>query len=58
MYSEHQEIAFADSAGMGPAISFLPQRTVEVRLNASSHRTWCLNNINLLAPIPISFWKI
>ena len=53
-----QEMASADSTGTGLAIPFLPQRTVEVRLNARSHRTWCLNNINLLAPIPVSVWRI
>lgn len=53
-----QEMASANSTSIGPAIPFLPQRTVEVRLNARLHRTWCLNNINLLAPIPISVWKI
>jgi hypothetical protein len=53
-----QEMASVESSGKGPAIPFLPQRTVEVRLNARSHRTWCLSNINLLAPIPISVWKI
>ena len=31
---------------------------VEVRLNSRSHRIWYLNNINLLAPIPISIWKV
>jgi hypothetical protein len=53
-----QEMASHDSSGKGPAIPFLPPRTVEIRLNARSHRTWCLNNINLLAPIPTSVWKI
>jgi hypothetical protein len=53
-----QEMASVESSGKGPAIPFLPQRTVEVRLNARSHRTWCLNNINLLATIPICVWKI
>jgi cellobiose-specific phosphotransferase system component IIA len=52
------ELASMDSSGKGPAIPFLPQRTVEVRLNSQSHRTWCLNNINLLAPIPPSVWKV
>jgi hypothetical protein len=51
-----QEIASQDTTNRGPAIPFLPVHTVEVRLN--SHRTWCLNNINLLAPIPISVWKV
>jgi hypothetical protein len=53
-----QEIASQDSTNRGPAIPFLPAQTVEVRLNSRSHRTWCLNNINLLAPIPISVWKV
>jgi hypothetical protein len=52
------ELASYDIAGKGPAIPFLPPRTVEVRLNIRSHRTWCLHNINLMAPIPISVWKI
>jgi hypothetical protein len=53
-----QELAASDSSGKGPSIPFLPSCTVEVRLNTRSHRTWCLNNINLLAPIPSSVWKI
>ena len=53
-----QDMVSADSSDKGPAIPFLPQRTVEVRLNARSHRTWCLNNINLLAPIPAYVWKV
>ena len=53
-----QDIVSQDAAGKGPAIPFLPARNVEVKLNTRSHRSWCLNNINLLAPIPISVWKI
>ena len=53
-----QEVASNDASGRGPAIPFLPRRAVEVRLNTRSHRTWCLNNINLLAPIPTSVWKV
>jgi hypothetical protein len=54
-----QEIASQENtASKGLAIPFLPPCTVEVRLNSRSHRTWCLNNINLLALIPISVWKI
>ena len=53
-----QEIASQDSTNRGPAIPFLLARTVEVRMNTRLHRTWCLNNINLLAPISISVWKI
>jgi hypothetical protein len=53
-----QELASLDSSSKGPAIPFLPQRTVEVRLNMQNHRSWCLNNINLLTPNPTSVWKI
>jgi hypothetical protein len=52
------ELASLDVSGKGPAIPLLPPRTVEVRLNSRSHRTWCLNNINLLAPIPPAVWKV
>jgi hypothetical protein len=53
-----QELASLDSSSKGLAIPLLPPRTVEVRLNTRSHRSWCLNNINLLVPIPTSVWKI
>jgi hypothetical protein len=53
-----QELASIDALGRDPAILLLPPRTIEVRLNNRSHRTWCLNNINLLAPIPTSVWKV
>ena len=53
-----QELTTAESAGKGPSIPFMPPRPVEERLNACSHRTWYLCNINLLAPIPVSVWKI
>jgi hypothetical protein len=52
------KLASLDAAGKGPAIPFVPYRIVEIRLNSQSHRTWCLSNINLLAPIPTSVWKI
>ena len=52
------ELASQDSTGKGPAIPFLPPRTVVIRLNNRSHRTWCLQNIILMAPIPSSIWKI
>lgn len=52
------ELASQETVGKGPAIPFLPPRTVEVRLNTKSHRTWCLNNINLMAPIPVSVWRV
>jgi hypothetical protein len=53
-----QELASLDASGKGPAVPFLPPRAVEVRLNNRSHRTWCLSNINLLAPVPTSIWKV
>jgi hypothetical protein len=52
------ELASQETVGKGPAIPFLPPCTVEVRLNTKSHCTWCLNNINLMAPIPASVWKV
>ena len=53
------EIASLDAdPGNGPDFPFTPPRTVEWRLNSRLHRTWCLKNINLLAPIPTSVWKI
>ena len=52
------EIASLDASSKGPTIPLLPPRTVEVCLNSRSHRTWCLNNINLLAPIPPTMWKV
>ena len=52
------ELASLDSTRKGLAIPFVSHRIVEIRLNSRSHRTWCLNNINLLAPIPTSVWKI
>jgi hypothetical protein len=52
------KLASLDAAGKGPAIPFVPYRIVEIRLNSQSHRTWCLSNINLLAPIPTLVWKI
>jgi hypothetical protein len=42
----------------GPAILFTLLRVVEEQLALSSHRTWCISNINLLAPISISMWKL
>jgi hypothetical protein len=50
--------AALEASGRGPAIPFLPARAVEDQLNTKSHRTWCLNNINLMAPITIPMWKI
>jgi hypothetical protein len=49
-----QELVSLDSSRKGPVILFLPPRAIEVRLNNRFHRTWCLSNINLLAPIPTS----
>jgi hypothetical protein len=47
-------LALQDANNRGPAIRFLHPRIVEVRLNNRSHCTWCLHNINLLAPIHIA----
>lgn len=53
-----RDLASLDAIGKGPAIPFLPSRAVEEQLASRSHRTWCLKNINLLAPISIPMWKI
>jgi hypothetical protein len=53
-----KDLASLENAGKGPAIPFLPSRVVEEQLASRSHRTWCLKNINLLAPISLSMWKI
>lgn len=45
------ELASQDTAGKGPAIPLVPHRIVEIRLGSRSHRTWCLSNVNLLAPV-------
>jgi hypothetical protein len=51
-------MASLEAAEKGPATPFLPERAVEEQLASRSHRTWCLKNINLLAPISLSMWKI
>ena len=53
-----RDLASLDAPGKGLAIPFLPARAVEEQLAFCSHRTWCLKNINLLAPISIPMWKI
>jgi hypothetical protein len=50
--------AALEATSRGPAIPFLPARAVEDLLNTRSHCTWCLSNINLMAPITIPLWKI
>jgi hypothetical protein len=50
--------AALEATGRGPAIPFLPARAVEDQMNTRSHHTWCLSNINLMAPITIPMWKI
>ena len=47
-----------EASGKGPSIPFLPPRAVEDLLATRSHRTWCVNNINLLAPITVPMWKM
>jgi hypothetical protein len=53
-----KDLASLENAGKGPTIPFLPSRAIEEQLASRSHRTWCLKNINLLAPISLSMWKI
>lgn len=50
------KLASLDASCKGPAIPLL--HIIEVRLNARSHWIWCLNSINLLAPIPPTVWKV
>lgn len=52
------KLASSDTARKGLAIPFVPHRIVEIRFNTRSHHTWGMSNINLLAPIPTSVWKI
>jgi hypothetical protein len=52
------DMASFEAAKKGHAIPFLPECAVEEQLASHSHRTWCLKNINLLAPISLSMWKI
>ena len=52
------ELASQETTGKGPAIPLVPHRIVEIRLGSRSHRTWCLSNVNLLAPLPASIWRI
>ena len=51
------ELASQDTVGKGPTIPLMPHRTMKIRLNTHSHRTWYLSNFNLLAPLPILVWK-
>lgn len=51
------ERAALEASGKGPSIPFLPPRAVEEQLGNRNHRTWCLSNINFLAPISIPMWK-
>ena len=52
-----QQRSEVEAAGKGPCIPFLPSRAVEQLLATRAHRTWCLQNANLLAPISILMWK-
>ena len=47
-----------EASGKGPSIPFMPPQAVEELLATCSHRTWCVNNINLLAPITTPMWKM
>ena len=52
------DMASLEVVEKSPIIPFLPSRAIEEQLASRSHRTWCLKNINLLAPICLSMWKI
>ena len=52
-----QQRADMEAAGKGPLVPFLPARAGEQLLATRAHRTWCLQNANLLAPISIPMWK-
>ena len=47
-----------EASGKTPTIPFTPARAVEEQLAIHSHRTWCMSNINLLAPISVPMWKL
>lgn len=46
------------SSGKQLAIPFVPQRTVEDLVSTKNHRVWSTGNINSLAPILTSTWRI
>jgi cation transport regulator ChaC len=50
--------ASLEASGRGSAIPFIPPRALEEQLASRSHRTWCVSNINLLAPISIPMWQL
>ena len=52
------DMASLEVIGKGLAIPFLPECVVEEQLASHSYRMWCLKNIDLLAPISLSMWKI
>ena len=52
-----QQCADMEATGKGPSVPFVLARAVEQLLATRAHRTWCLQNANLLAPISIPMWK-
>ena len=53
---KEQELLVA--SGRFLAIPFVPQRTIEDQVSVKAHRVWATGNVNSLAPILISTWRI
>ena len=53
---KEQELLVA--SGRFVAIPFVPQRTIEDQVSMKAHRVWATGNVNSLAPILISTWRI
>ena len=53
---KEQELLVA--SGRFVAIPFVPQRTIEDQVSMKAHRVWTTGNVNSLAPILISTWRI
>jgi len=46
------------SSGRHLAVSFVPQRTIEDQMTIKDHRVWATGNVNSLAPLLLSTWRI
>ena len=53
-----KEQEFLVASGCFLAIPFVPHRTIEDQVSMKSHRVWATGNVNSLAPILISTWRI
>lgn len=51
------DMALLISSGKGPAVPFVPARSIEEQVAHKGYRCWGLPNINTLAPISIHMWK-